>query len=71
MPTCDTEVRRFECDADNFGVDNPAFVVSTDFPMAQKRWRGNAGVDCVQNVSDVLNAATCAGRSSLWTAPVS
>ena len=55
-PTCDMETRRFNQEAANLGDDIRVYVISTDFPMAQKRWCGNAGVDRVQTVSDVLNA---------------
>ncbi len=55
-PTCDMETRRFNQEAASLGDDIRVYVISTDFPMAQKRWCGNAGVDRVQTVSDVLNA---------------
>lgn len=53
---CDTETRRFNEEAAGLGDDIRIYVLSTDFPMAQKRWCGNAGVDRVFTVSDVLNA---------------
>lgn len=52
---CDMETRRFNEEAAGLGEDIRIYVVSTDFPMAQKRWCGNAGVDRVFTVSDVLN----------------
>jgi thiol peroxidase len=54
--TCDIETRRFNQEAVNLGEDIVIYVVSTDFPFAQKRWCGAAGVDRVKLVSDVVNA---------------
>ncbi len=54
--TCDMETRRFNEEAASLGEDIRIYVVSTDFPMAQKRWCGNAGVERVFTVSDVLEA---------------
>jgi thiol peroxidase len=54
--TCDIETRRFNEEATNLSEDIVIYVVSTDFPFAQKRWCGAAGVDRVKLVSDVINA---------------
>jgi len=52
--TCDIETRRFNEEAASLSQDIVIYVVSTDFPFAQKRWCGAAGVDRVKLVSDVL-----------------
>lgn len=52
--TCDIETRRFNEEATKLSEDIVIYVVSTDFPFAQKRWCGAAGVDRVKLVSDVL-----------------
>jgi thiol peroxidase len=52
--TCDIETRRFNEEAASLSEDIAIYVVSTDFPFAQKRWCGAAGVDRVKLVSDVL-----------------
>ena len=54
--TCDIETRRFNEEASNLSDDIVIYVVSTDFPFAQKRWCAAAGVDRVKLVSDVLEA---------------
>lgn len=51
---CDRETRRFNQEASGLGEDIVIYTISTDFPMAQKRWCGAAGVDKVKVVSDVL-----------------
>ena len=51
---CDRETRRFNVEAGNLGDDIIIYTISTDFPMAQKRWCGASGVDKVKVVSDVL-----------------
>ena len=53
---CDRETRRFNEEAAKLGDDIVIYTVSTDFPMAQKRWCGAAGVDKVKVVSDVVDA---------------
>ena len=53
---CDRETRRFNVEASKLGDDIIIYTVSTDFPMAQKRWCGAAGVDKVKVVSDVVEA---------------
>ena len=53
---CDRETRRFNEEAAKLSEDIVIYTVSTDFPMAQKRWCGAAGVDKVKVVSDVLEA---------------
>jgi thioredoxin-dependent peroxiredoxin len=54
--TCDRETRRFNEEASKLSDDIVIYTVSCDFPMAQKRWCGAAGVDKVKVVSDVLDA---------------
>lgn len=54
--TCDRETRRFNEEASKLGEDIIIYTVSTDFPMAQKRWCGAAGVERVKVVSDVVDA---------------
>jgi thiol peroxidase len=53
---CDRETRRFNEEAGKLGDDIVIYTISTDFPMAQKRWCGAAGVDKVKVVSDVIEA---------------
>ena len=54
--TCDRETRRFNQEAVKLDDDIIIYTISTDFPMAQARWCGAAGVDKVKVVSDVLEA---------------
>src|SRR5574342_859819 len=54
--TCDRETRRFNLEASKLDEDIIIYTISTDFPMAQKRWCGAAGVDKIKVVSDVLEA---------------
>jgi len=54
--TCDRETRRFNEEAGKLDEDIIIYTISTDFPMAQKRWCGAAGVENVKVVSDVLDA---------------
>src|SRR5215213_11503490 len=51
---CDRETRRFNEEAAQLSDDIIIYTISTDFPMAQKRWCGAAGVEKVTVVSDVL-----------------
>lgn len=51
---CDRETRRFNEEASKLGEDIIIYTISTDFPFAQKRWCGAAGVERVKLVSDVL-----------------
>ncbi|MDD2921240.1 MAG: thiol peroxidase [Anaerolineales bacterium] len=53
-PVCDRETRRFNEEAAKLGKDVAIMVVSTDLPIAQKRWCGAAGIDQVMTVSDVV-----------------
>lgn len=53
---CDRETRRFNEEASTLSDDIVIYTISTDFPFAQKRWCGAAGVDRVKMVSDVVNA---------------
>ena len=52
---CDRETRRFNEEAAKLGEDIVIYTISTDFPMAQKRWCGAAGVERVKVVSDVID----------------
>ena len=52
--TCDRETRRFNEEAAKLNDDINIWTISTDFPYAQKRWCGAAGIDKVRVVSDVL-----------------
>jgi len=52
---CDRETRRFNAEAAKLSDDIVIYTISTDTPMAQKRWCGAAGVDKVKVVSDVVN----------------
>ncbi len=51
---CDRETRRFNEEAAKLSDEIVIYTISTDFPMAQQRWCGAAGVDKVKVVSDVL-----------------
>jgi thioredoxin-dependent peroxiredoxin len=53
---CDRETRRFNEEAAKLSDDIVIYTISTDFPMAQQRWCGAAGVDKVKVVSDVVDA---------------
>ena len=53
---CDRETRRFNEEASKLGDDIVIYTISCDFPMAQQRWCGAAGVERVKVVSDVVNA---------------
>lgn len=53
---CDRETRRFNEEASKLGDDIVIYTISCDFPMAQKRWCGAAGVERVKVVSDVVDA---------------
>ena len=53
---CDRETRRFNEEAAKLSDDIIIYTISCDFPMAQKRWCGAAGVEKVKVVSDVLEA---------------
>ena len=55
-PTCDRETRRFNEEAARLSNDIIIWTISTDFPFAQKRWCGAAGIDKIKVVSDVLEA---------------
>jgi thiol peroxidase len=54
--TCDRETRRFNEEAAKLSDEIVIYTISTDFPMAQKRWCGAAGVERVKVVSDVVEA---------------
>jgi thiol peroxidase len=49
---CDAETRRFNEAAASMGDDIRVIAVTTDLPIAQKRWCGAAGVGRVAAVSD-------------------
>jgi thioredoxin-dependent peroxiredoxin len=51
---CDRETRRFNLEAAKLSDEIVIYTISTDFPMAQKRWCGAAGIEKVKVVSDVL-----------------
>ena len=53
---CDRETRRFNEEAAKLSDDIIIYTISCDFPMAQKRWCGAAGVEKVKVVSDVVDA---------------
>jgi len=50
--TCDIETRRFNVEAAQLAPNIHIITISTDLPVAQKRWCGAAGVDRVCAVSD-------------------
>jgi thiol peroxidase len=50
--TCDLETRRFNTEAAALGEAIQVITISTDLPVAQRRWCGAAGVDRVALVSD-------------------
>jgi thiol peroxidase len=52
---CDKETRMFNVEASKLSDDILVYVISTDMPMTQKKWCGNAGVERVITLSDVLN----------------
>jgi len=49
---CDLQTHRFNSEAANLGPDAVVLTISTDLPMAQKRWCGAAGIDRVITLSD-------------------
>ncbi|MHB8777938.1 MAG: thiol peroxidase [Anaerolineales bacterium] len=51
---CDRETRRFNEETAKLGQDVVIYTISTDTPMAQKRWCGASGVDKVKVVSDMV-----------------
>ena len=53
---CDRETRRFNEESSKLSDDIVIYTISTDFPMAQKRWCGATGVENVKVVSDVVDA---------------
>lgn len=53
---CDRETRRFNEEAAKLSEEIIIYTISCDFPMAQKRWCGAAGVEKVKVVSDVVDA---------------
>src|SRR5512138_1796584 len=53
---CDRETRRFNEEAAKLSDEIIIYTISTDFPMAQKRWCAAAGIDKVKVVSDVVDA---------------
>jgi thioredoxin-dependent peroxiredoxin len=55
-PVCDLETRRFNTEAVNLGESVCIITISTDLPVAQKRWCGAAGVERVVVVSDHMAA---------------
>ena len=53
--TCDAETRHFNEAAADLGEHVRVIVISTDLPVAQKRWCGSAGVERLLTVSDHLD----------------
>lgn len=53
---CDRETRRFNEEAAKLDEYIVIYTISTDTPMAQKRWCGAARVDRVKVVSDMVDA---------------
>ena len=56
-PTCDTETRRFNEEAEALGSNVVILTVSMDLPFAQKRWCAAAGIDAVTTLSDHRDAS--------------
>lgn len=54
---CDRETRRFNQEAAALSDEIAILVVSTDLPLAQKRWCGAAGVDQVITLSDHMKTS--------------
>jgi thioredoxin-dependent peroxiredoxin len=52
---CGRETRRFNEEAAKLNDDIVIYTISTDTPMAQKRWCGAARVDKVKVVSEVVD----------------
>lgn len=50
--TCNREMRRFNDEAASLGPDIVIITLSTDLPVAQKRWCGMAGAERLRVVSD-------------------
>jgi thiol peroxidase len=53
--TCNLETRRFNEEAAALSDDIVIITISTDLPVAQKRWCGAAGVERVRVVSDHMD----------------
>ena len=49
---CDLQTHRFNQAAADLGADAVVLTISTDLPMAQKRWCGASGIDGVITLSD-------------------
>ena len=60
-PVCDTETKKFNERATDFGPDVEVITLSMDLPFAQERWCGAAGIDRVRTLSDYRDASF--GRS--------
>lgn len=56
-PTCSTETKRFNEEADKLGDGVAVLTVSMDLPFAQKRWCGAEGIKHLQTVSDFKDRA--------------
>ncbi len=54
---CDTQTRKFNMEAANFGEGVEILTITMDLPFAQARWCGSAGVDRVVTLSDHLDAS--------------
>lgn len=56
-PVCDTETKKFNEQATQFGKDVEVITLSMDLPFAQERWCGAEGVDRVTTLSDYRDAS--------------
>ena len=54
---CDTQTRKFNMEAANFGDGVEVLTITMDLPFAQARWCGAAGIDRVKTLSDHLDAS--------------
>lgn len=52
---CDRETRKFNERASELGDDVVILTITTDLPVTQKNWCGNAGVDRVKTLSDHMD----------------
>lgn len=49
---CDAQTRKFNELASEFSPEIEVLTISMDLPFAQKRWRGAAGIERVETLSD-------------------
>ncbi len=64
-PVCDTQTRKFNMEAANFGDSVEILTITMDLPFAQARWCGAAGIDKVVTLSDHLDASFGAAYGTL------